>query len=118
LHGVPQHRPGGARGLGGDAVSTVVGTRVLRREDAPILTGRARYIDDLVIHGAYSARLVRSPYAHARIVSIDTSGAAAMDGVIGVFTGADLRDEFGAPLPCAWDVTEGLVNPPHWHLAL
>ena len=99
-------------------MSTVVGTRLLRREDAPILTGRARYVDDLVVHGAYCARLVRSPYAHARIVSIDTSAATAMDGVIGVFTGADLRDEFTAPLPCAWNVTEELVNPPHWPLAV
>jgi carbon-monoxide dehydrogenase large subunit len=99
-------------------MSTVVGTRLLRREDAPILTGRARYVDDLVVHGAYSARLVRSPYAHARIVSIDTSAAVAMDGVIGVFTGADLRDEYTAPLPCAWNVTEDLVNPPHWPLAI
>jgi carbon-monoxide dehydrogenase large subunit len=97
---------------------SVVGSRLLRREDAPILTGRARYVDDLVIHGAYSARLVRSSYAHARIVSIDTSAAAAVDGVIGVFTGADLRDEFTAPLPCAWNVTEDLINPPHWPLAI
>jgi carbon-monoxide dehydrogenase large subunit len=99
-------------------MSAVVGTRLLRREDAPILTGRARYVDDLVVHGAYSARLVRSPYAHARIVSIDTSAATAMDGVIGVFTGADFLDEFAAPLPCAWNVTEELVNPPHWPLAV
>ena len=97
---------------------SVVGSRLLRREDAPILTGRARYVDDLVVHDALHARIVRSPYAHARITSIDASAAEAMVGVVGVFTGADLRDEFTAPLPCAWNVTEHLVNPPHWPLAI
>ena len=97
---------------------SVVGSRLLRREDAPILTGRARYVDDLVVHDALHARIVRSPYAHARITSIDASAAEAMRGVVGVFTGADLRDEFAAPLPCAWNVTAELVNPPHWPLAI
>ena len=51
---------------------TVVGTRQLRREDAVLLTGEARFVDDLHVLGALHAKLVRSPFAHARIRSIDT----------------------------------------------
>jgi carbon-monoxide dehydrogenase large subunit len=97
-------------------VTGVLGTRVLRREDAPLLTGEARFADDLVVPGALHMRVVRSPVAHARIRSIDTSDAAARPGVAAVFTGADLRDEFATPLPMAWAVTEDLLQPEHWPL--
>ena len=99
-------------------MTAVIGSRLLRREDAPILTGSARYVDDLPVTGALHARIVRSPFAHARIRSIDATGATARDDVVAVFTGADLTDEFAAPLPCAWPVTPDMVNPPHWPLAL
>jgi len=59
-------------------VTAVIGSRLLRREDAPILTGSARYVDDLPVTGALHAKIVRSPYAHARIRSIDTARAAAL----------------------------------------
>jgi carbon-monoxide dehydrogenase large subunit len=99
-------------------MTSVIGSRLLRREDAPILTGSARYVDDLPVTGALHARIVRSPFAHARIRSIDATGATARDDVVAVFTGADLTDAFAAPLPCAWPVTPDMVNPPHWPLAL
>jgi aerobic carbon-monoxide dehydrogenase large subunit len=99
-------------------MTAVIGSRLLRREDAPILTGSARYVDDLPVTGALHARIVRSPFAHARIRSIDATGATARDDVVAVFTGADLTDAFAAPLPCAWPVTPDMVNPPHWPLAL
>jgi carbon-monoxide dehydrogenase large subunit len=99
-------------------VTAVIGTRLLRREDAPILTGSARYVDDLPVTAALHVKVVRSPSAHARIRSIDGSAAAAMPGVVGVYTGADLVADFAAPLPCAWPVTPDMVNPPHWPLAL
>ena len=95
-------------------MTAVIGTRYARREDAPILTGEARYVDDLVVPGALHAALVRSPHAHARINSIDSSAAAAMPGVVGVFTGADLAGEWAGPMPCAWPVTDDMKSPAHF----
>ena len=63
---------------------------VLRREDPPLLTGAALYCDDLVRPGALHAVFVRAPLAHGRILVIDPAPAAAMPGVAGVFTAADL----------------------------
>ena len=97
-------------------MTAVIGSRLLRREDAPILTGSARFVDDLPVTGALHIKIVRSPAAHARVRSIDTSEAEAAPGVVAVLTGADLADDFAAPLPCAWPVTPDMVNPPHWPL--
>jgi carbon-monoxide dehydrogenase large subunit len=60
----------------------VLGTRLLRKEDPPLLTGEALYIADLQVPGALHLSLVRSPVAHARIVSIDLEAAKAMPGVV------------------------------------
>jgi carbon-monoxide dehydrogenase large subunit len=68
-----------------------VGRSVQRVEDPRLLSGQGRYIDDLTVPGMLHAAFVRSPHAHARIVSIDTSRAMAVDGVVAVFTGADLE---------------------------
>ncbi len=62
--------------------------------------------------------VVRSPYAHARITSIDTAAAKAAEGVVAVFTGADLRDDWKAAMPCAWPVTEDMKSPEHYPLAV
>jgi len=97
---------------------TVIGTRQLRREDPALLTGSVRFVDDLVVPGALHVKIVRSPFAHARIRSIDTSAATAMPGVVAVLTGADLASEWQTPLPCAWPVTPDMKNPPHWPLAV
>jgi aerobic carbon-monoxide dehydrogenase large subunit len=99
-------------------MTAVVGSRKQRREDPALLTGEARFVDDLVVPGALHAKVVRSPYAHARIRSIDTTEARAMPGVVGVFTGADLRDDWDNPLPCAWPVTDDMKSPQHWPLAI
>src|ERR1700741_1650356 len=61
-----------------------------RTEDYRLLTGHGRYVDDIEIGGALHACFVRSPHAHARIVSIDASEALAIPGVIAVVTGRDL----------------------------
>src|SRR6266540_2303641 len=95
----------------------VVGTRMLRREDPALLTGEAKYTNDLNIPGALHLAVVRSPHAHARITSIDTSAAAALPGIVAVYTGADLAPVWGAPMPCAWPVTTDMKNPPHFPLA-
>jgi aerobic carbon-monoxide dehydrogenase large subunit len=99
-------------------VTAVMGSRMLRKEDPALLTGEARYVDDLAVPGALHAKVVRSPYAHARIRSVDTADAAGMPGVIAVLTGADLRDDWENPLPCAWPVTEDMKSPEHWPLAV
>jgi aerobic carbon-monoxide dehydrogenase large subunit len=67
-----------------------IGRAEPRREDARLLTGRGRYIDDIVVPSALHACFVRSPHAHARIGSIDVSAALEMPGVVAVFTGRDI----------------------------
>jgi aerobic carbon-monoxide dehydrogenase large subunit len=92
-----------------------VGQALRRKEDPRMITGQGRYVDDIVLNGMLYMAVVRSTEAHARIVSIDTSGAEAIPGVH-VFTGADLDLE--APLPMAW-VPPGveIKSPEHWPLA-
>ena len=77
---------------------TIIGARVPRREDAALLTGRGRFIDDVERARQAYVRIVRSPHAHARIASIDTGGAAAIPGVVAVFTHRDLEADGVAPL--------------------
>src|ERR1051326_9626919 len=73
-----------------------IGQRVRRAEDLRLLTGRGRYVDDVPAigpHGEPAARgyVLRSPHAHARIVSIDAERAKTTPGVLAVLTGADLQ---------------------------
>ena len=95
----------------------IVGESRLRHEDAALLTGEAKFIDDLQIPGALWVACVRSPHAHARIGGIDASAALAIDGVVAVYSGDDLADAWAAPLPCAWPVTEDMKNPAHHPVA-
>ncbi len=80
------------------------GERIKRNEDPRLLTGQALFVDDVHLPGMAHAAFVRSPYAHARIVSIDVSRARQREGVIAVFTAADL----GA----YWKPGPLLVSPP------
>ena len=107
----------GLEETGNSDAERMFGQRRLRREDPPLLTGESRFIDDLDLPGALWAVLVRSPYANANIGSIDTSAAAAADGVVAVHTGAELAEDWANPMPCAWPVTDDMVNPPHHPLA-
>ncbi|MEY2455936.1 MAG: aerobic carbon-monoxide dehydrogenase large subunit [Acidimicrobiaceae bacterium] len=95
-----------------------IGTPMVRREDARLLTGEAKYVDDIVAPGAVTLAMVRSTMAHARIGSIDSSAALAIPGVRQVLTGADLRDSWAAPMPCAWPVTPDMKNPEHFPVAI
>ena len=71
---------------------STLGTALERVEDAALLMGRGRYIDDMpVAPGTGHAAILRSPYAHARLVSIDTAAAEALPGVHVVVTGEDAR---------------------------
>src|SRR5437879_692176 len=76
----------------------LVGQRVKRREDPRLIQGRGTYVDDIKVAGMQHLAFKRSDVAHGRIVSIDTGGAQAMDGVEAVYTGAQLS-EFLAPMP-------------------
>ena len=67
-----------------------VGTRLRRREDARLLTGRAQHVGDLRLAGTVHASIVRSPLAHARILSIDATAARDAPGVLGLYTADDL----------------------------
>src|SRR5947207_143725 len=91
-----------------------VGQAILRKEDAELITGIGRYTDDLTLPGQVSMVLVRSPFAHARVVSVDTAQARAMPGVVGAYTAADLEGEFIGPLPMAWQVTPDLKSAQMW----
>ena len=90
-----------------------VGQSIKRREDPRLITGRAAFLDDIRLHDMSYAEVVRSSSAHARIVSVDSSAASALPGVLGVFKGEDFPEL--AALPCAWQaagVTNN-VNTPH-----
>ena len=73
------------------ATTSVLGGSIRRREDPALVRGKGRYTDDITMAGMLHVAFVRSPYAHARITSIDTSQAVAMEGVHTVFTGEDVR---------------------------
>ncbi|MCA0231942.1 MAG: xanthine dehydrogenase family protein molybdopterin-binding subunit [Bacteroidetes bacterium] len=91
-----------------------IGKSVKRVEDKRFITGKGRYTDDINLPGMTHAYILRSPYAHARIKSIDTSAAAAMQGVVTIMTG----DEVGHyGVPCGWQVNfkngDIMKEPPH-----
>jgi carbon-monoxide dehydrogenase large subunit len=100
------------------APAQFVGQSVKRKEDPRLITGTGRYLDDIRLPRTTHAAIVRSPHAHARILSIDTSKALALPGVIAVYTGADLKDSVN-PLPCAF-TAGGVENhlPPYRVLAV
>ncbi|HEY7380376.1 MAG TPA: xanthine dehydrogenase family protein molybdopterin-binding subunit [Gaiella sp.] len=95
-----------------------VGAPILRREDRPLLTGVGTYVDNISLPGTAYMVVVRSPYAHARIRGINLDAARAAEGVIAAFSGAELRDDWKAPMPCAWPVTPDMKSPEHFPLAV
>jgi len=99
-----------------------IGQAITRREDQRLLTGTGQYLDDMSLPNEAHVAFVRSPHAHARIVSVDTSTAKSAPGVLGVFTGAQLKADGVGALP----INPGLVNaagkpmsaPPYYPLAV
>ena len=81
--------------------TSTFGSSIKRREDPKLITGQGTFVDDIQLVGMLHAAFVRSPHAHARIRSIDTSRAKDHPGVVGVFTGAELQHQLGA-LPLGW----------------
>jgi carbon-monoxide dehydrogenase large subunit len=98
----------------------LIGKSVKRVEDKRFLTGMGKYTDDIVLPGMVYAAFVRSTYAHAKIIKIDTGTAKKAKGVIAVFTGNDLKDVNG--VPCGWQVNfkngDTMKEPKHPLLAI
>jgi aerobic carbon-monoxide dehydrogenase large subunit len=88
-----------------------------RKEDARLVTGQTNWTDNIVLPGMLHMAFLRSPYAHARITSVDVTAAKQLPGVIAAFSGADFAGEQGS-LPCAWPVTEDIVIPNHPPMAV
>ena len=98
--------------------ATHVGQRRVRKEDPGLLTGENRFVDDLVVPGALHVAVVRSPHAHARILSVDLSAALEIPGVVAAYSGADLAGDWAGPMPCAWPVTADMKSPDHRPVAI
>jgi carbon-monoxide dehydrogenase large subunit len=96
-------------------MTRIFGSGIKRREDPRLITGKAKYTDDIILPGTLHMVIVRSPHAHARIKRIDTSAAKAVEGVVAVFTGQDVTLN---GLPCAWLIPNSdLKTPTHPALA-
>lgn len=78
-----------------------VGQRVKRTEDARLIQGQGQYVDDLRLPGTLHVAFLRSVYAHARILNIDTSAARTAPGVVAVYTGSDVVGKIG-PILCGF----------------
>jgi carbon-monoxide dehydrogenase large subunit len=74
------------------AAERYTGASIKRSEDPRILTGAGRYVDDIKLPGMLHAAFVRSPLAHARVLSVDAAAARALPGVVAVYTGSDLEE--------------------------
>jgi carbon-monoxide dehydrogenase large subunit len=81
-----------------------IGASPKRREDVRFLSGTGNYTDDINLNGQAYVHFLRSDVAHGRLTKVDTAAAAAMPGVLRVFTGADFEGIGG--LPCGWQVTD------------
>ena len=87
------------------ATPRILGSAIKRREDPKLMTGGARFVDDIQMPGVLEVALVRSPHAHARIRRIDVARAQAAPGVAAVLTGADV-DGVMRPVPCIWTLPD------------
>lgn len=76
-------------------IAAMLGTSIKRREDPRLITGQATYVDDIKLHGLLHMAVLRSPYGHARINSINTQPALEHPGVVAVYTAADLKGKVG-----------------------
>ena len=83
-------------------MSEGIGKSIPRKEDGRFITGKGRYTDDIKQVGQTHAYFVRSPHAHADVVSIDVEEALSAPGVIAVLTGADVTADGLGGLPCGW----------------
>lgn len=99
------------------AVEPEVGRARLRKEDARLVTGRARWTENIVVPGMLHMAILRSPLAHARITRMDVSAALREPNVVTAFSGAEVAERQGS-MPCVWPVTEDIVVPDYPPLAV
>ncbi|GAA4741085.1 molybdopterin-dependent oxidoreductase [Nocardioides endophyticus] len=95
-----------------DEIEKEIGRDRRRKEDQRLITGRTRWTDNIVLPGMLHLAMVRSPFAHATITSIETADAKASTNVVDVLTGADFGAELGAIIN-AWPITPDQVTPAH-----
>src|SRR5579864_1458238 len=84
---LPRHARAGSRAV---VSAKLIGATVNRVEDPRLLTGRGRFVDDVTLPGMLHAAFVRSVVPHGHLVAVDTTGAAALPGVVAVLTAKDL----------------------------
>ncbi len=94
-----------------------IGKSVKRVEDKRFITGKGNYTDDIKLPNMTAGIFVRSPYAHAKIKSVDISAAESSPGVVKVFTGEDIAASGINGVPCGWQVNfkngDTMKEPPH-----
>src|SRR5271154_1196313 len=95
-----------------EAAAPELGRARLRKEDERLITGQTNWTDNIKLPGMLQVAFLRSPFAHARIRSVDVSAARDQPGVIAAYSGADFAGEQGS-LPCAWPVTPDIIIPDH-----
>src|SRR6201982_985260 len=100
-----------------EAKTAELGKARLRKEDERLITGQTNWTDNITLPGMLHIAFLRSPYAHARIISVDVSAARNEPGVIAAYSGADFAAEQGS-LPTAWPVTPDIVIPAHPPMAV
>ncbi len=76
-------------------IAAMLGSPIKRREDPRLITGQATYVDDIKLHGMLHMSVLRSPYGHARINSINTEAARNLPGVVAVYLAEDLKGAVG-----------------------
>src|SRR5437016_3636790 len=96
------------------ATNGFIGASVRRVEDPVLITGKGCYVDDIQLPGMLHMAFLRSPYPHAKILSINTSTAQAMPGVVAVVTGNDLSESLHVPVI---PLVPNMKIPPHPLLA-
>lgn len=94
-----------------------VGKSMKRVEDPRFIQGKGKYIANLTLPNVAHLAIKRSPYGHAKILSIHTEAAKALPGVIAVFTGHDLINGGVGKMPCGWNVPDIKV-PTRWPLTV
>ena len=92
-------------------MSDGIGARVKRKEDKRFLLGKGKYTDDIRVENQSFGAFVRSPHAHARIKGIDASAALAMDGVLAVHTGPELKADGIGDIITGWAITSKNGDP-------
>jgi len=98
-----------------------IGVPLRRREDRRFLTGRGRYVHDIMLPQQLHAVFLRSPHAHAEIAAIDKAEALASPGVAAIFIAEDVTTDKLNGVPCAWGIvgkdSQPMKEPPHPLLA-